>query len=75
VRANSKKNQSKSKLEHFIETDPMMNNLLELFNRLDLDKTGGIDFNEAKKGLFDAGYQMSDEEVEHIWRVIDVGHR
>ena len=36
------------------------------------DKTKKISVEEAKKGLYESGYNLSDDEVEHIWHIIDV---
>ncbi|KAK9855495.1 hypothetical protein WJX84_003622 [Apatococcus fuscideae] len=44
----------------------------ELFERLDTDKSGGIDMHEFTDGLKQQGYQLSAEEIEQIMDRIDI---
>ncbi|KAK9836887.1 hypothetical protein WJX74_010460 [Apatococcus lobatus] len=44
----------------------------ELFERLDTDKSGGIDMKEFTDGLKQQGYTLSSEEIEQIMDRIDI---
>lgn len=44
----------------------------ELFERLDTDKSGGIDMREFTEGLKQQGYSLSAEEIEQIMDRIDI---
>ncbi|CAL6041274.1 EF_hand domain-containing protein [Hexamita inflata] len=43
----------------------------ELFNRVDVDGSNHIELDEVKKMFKDEGYNLTDEQVEKIYRLID----
>jgi len=59
-------------LNNYIENNPNIKKLCDLFGRFDLSGSGMINHEEAKVGLYEAGYDLNEEEADHIWSIIDV---